>query len=682
MKNGKLFLTLALTLPCLVSCGKEKKMYVTFHQELAEDVKVEFTSKTLQSEIEIQEPVITDKAGYNSAWEDYTIEGKTASFTVNALYSEITYYASFKAQGVLVENVPYTIKDITSDTAKLPADREPAVPSHPWVDPYWEDYALQLNNIVVNAKYDHLKEFKVKFMAQGIQIGAEITITRDDLDVEGKINPELIPQEVKDYAVTGKEVVWNFVISDPQDTIITANVSYHSYYIKFVDFDGNQFGELVPYTIENETWESINKPEAPILEGYDTSWNEATLTYSDTDIVVVTPKKTGKEFFVSFDGFEGTQSVHYGEPYVLDHKALALKKWFGENDILVPNVGKWNIIGNVTLHLQAVEGEEFVDAVPDFIDVSRSVNLSSVEIAEGEGIGGRNALKITIDQRHDFGLKINKDYLDDLFSDSNVKALSFIAKSSIHNNNFRHRTNATNVCYELNDLKYGLENYYKKFSFTREMYNNHNDATDFVIYGGQPDRANVEGSVVYIDSFIFYEDDVMNVGPTKLSFENGCVDTTGGNFNYYSVYKDGNTLKTDKFFILKASSVELTDLTHSTEKATDGISSLSFKKNTGYIALYMGAAFTAAVEASTSKKFAFDIYATVGINSNPTVKNLTDGKNNPFTNQGGKLEANKWTTFVLDQSMYTNSSDSGRFLIIQGSSGGTFYLDNFRIVTE
>lgn len=681
MKNSKLFLCIALSIPCLVSCGKDKKMYVTFHQELAEDVKVEFNDKTLQSEIEIKEPDIVNKDGYNSAWEDYSIEGKTSSFTVNALYSPITYYASFKAQGVLVENVSYTIEDINRDNSKLPADREPKVPDHPWANPYWESYVLELNNIVVNAKYDHLKEFTVTFMAGGTQVGSEINITRDDLDAEGKIKLDLIPQEVLDYSITGKEVIWDFTIIEAQNTTISAKISYHSYYIKFVDFEGNQYGDLVPYTVENETWESINKPAAPELEGYDTSWNEATLTYSDTDIVVATPKKVGKEYFVSFDGFEGTQSVRFGESYALDHKALALKKWFNESDKLIPNVGVWNTASNVTLHLDNVDGEVFSAVVPDFIDIDNSLNIASVEIAEGQGIDGRDALAITIDKRNDFGLKINKDYLDDVFSDNSVKALSFVAKSSIHNNNFRHRTNASNVCYELNDSKYGLDTYYKKFSFTRAMYENHDDSTDFVIYGGQPNGANVEGSIVYIDSFIFYEDDVMNEAPSKLSFENGCVDIANGNYNFYTVYNKNDSLTTDKFFILKASAVTLSNLTHSTDKATDGITSLSFEKNNGYIALYMGAAFTAAVEASPTKKFAFDIYSTVYINSNNAVKNITDGKNNSFVDQGGKLEANVWTTFILDQNMYTQSSDSGRFLIIQGSSSGTFYLDNFRIVS-
>ena len=150
----------------------------------------------------------------------------------------------------------------------------------------------------------------------------------------------------------------------------------------------------------------------------------------------------------------------------------------------------------------------------------------------------------------------------------------------------------------------------------------------------------------------------------------------------YSEYLSGSSITNDRFFILvdSAKGVQLTNEGHSSDFATDGVSSLTFTKNSGYIALYMGQAFTKAVEDSASKKVAFDIYSTVHVNSNGSVNNLTDGKNGNFANQGGALKANTWTTFVLDQNMYTTSSDSGRFLIIQGSSAGTFYLDNFRIL--
>ncbi len=679
MKNTKLLLTLAIAIPCLFSCNKESKFYVTFHQELAEDYKVEFTKSTLQSEIEAQEPDIFKKEGYNSAWEDYSIEGKTSSFTVNALYDAITYYASFKAQGVLVENVPFTINDINGENSKLPSDREPAAPGHDWADVYWEDYSLKLDNIVVNAKYDHLKEFTITFMANGTQIGDVVKYTRDDIDVEGKIRDSLIPQEVKDFSVEGKDVSWDFRVTEPGNLTISASIFLHPYYIKFVDFEGNQIGDLVSYTTDNDTWESVNKPAAPELEGYDTSWNEATLTYSDTDIVVATPKKVGKEYFISFEGFEGTQTVRYGEPYELEHKTLALHKWANGEEVIA-NKGIWNIASNVSLTLIDATSDSFdYDVVPDFIDVSRSLNLSSIEIVENEGVKGSRALKLTVNAKSDFGLKIKKEYLDDVFSDPNTKALTFVAKSSIHNNNFRHRTNATNVCYEQNDKRFGLETYYKKFSFTRSMYENHNDSTDFIVFGGQPDSGNVAGSNIYIDSFIFNEDDVMKTGPSKLSFENGSVDISNGNHYYYSEYFNGSSITNDRFFILPGST-QLTNEGHSSDFATDGASSLTFTKGNGYIALYMGQAFTKAVEDSVSKKVAFDIYSTVHVNSNGTVNNLTDGKNGNFANQGGALKANTWTTFVLDQNMYTASSDSGRFLIIQGSSAGTFYLDNFRIL--
>ena len=675
-KTTKLFLNCSLVMPFLFSCGgaSNSKYYVTFHQDGMEDLTIEFNSKTLQSEIEIQEPNLLAKDGYTVSWEDYTIDGKTASFTVNAIYTPITYYASFKSQGTLIESVPFTIDDITSDNSKLPSDREPAVPSNDWSNVYWEDYSLKLDNITINAQFDNLKKFNVTFNAGGEKVD-ELQIDKNSLDSEGKIKDELIPESVKNYTKKDYDVVWDFSISEAKDTTINASLSLHSYYIKFLDFKGEQVEELVPYTKDNITWESINKPNAPTLEGYDTSWEETTLTYKD-DILCVNPVKEAKTFYITYEDYEEPQEVKYNASYQLKDTTSYLTKWADEDNNFFSSVGTYNLTRNVTLHLERINQETFdSDTVPSFIDLANSVNIKSIEIAKGEGLNGSNALKFVVKQA-DFGLKISKDYLDEVFKDSDVETLTFVAKASKHDNNFRHRTSAKNVCYEENYLKCGLEDYYKKFSFTRAMYNNHNDSTDFVIYGGNPDGGTATDMEVYIDSFIFNEGDVLDDHDTKLSFENGWVDSETN--SYYTVFNSDGSLTNDKFFILGSG---ISNPCHDFEYKTDGISSLSFTKQNGYIALYLGAKFTQKIENSASKKIAFDIYSTVYINSNDNVKNLMDGKNTPFTNQGGFLKDHTWTTFILEAGKnITDVKDNGRFLIIQGSSAGTFYIDNIRIL--
>ena len=68
-------------------------------------------------------------------------------------------------------------------------------------------------------------------------------------------------------------------------------------------------------------------------------------------------------------------------------------------------------------------------------------NFDSLEIVNNEGIGGSKALKATRSSSlGDAHLSIDKGYLDYIFSDNNVKSLSFYAKGTIKTNNFRHKT--------------------------------------------------------------------------------------------------------------------------------------------------------------------------------------------------------------------------------------------------
>lgn len=682
MKKTCLILGLSLVVPCLFSCGKGKKLYVTFHQDGVEDIKIEFNNSTLQSEIEIKEPDLIQKEGYTAVWERYDVTEHKKSFTVNAIYNLKDYYATFKAQGLVVEQVPFTINDIHDDHSKLPSDREPQVPAQAWTSPYWEDYALSLNNITVNAKYDILKEFTVKFMVGDVEVGEPITITRDDLTLEDKIPFELISEDVLNYEVQHHDVVWDFTITEAKDTIIHAETPWHAYKIQFVDFEGKQVGELVDYTMENETWASVNKPEAPELEGYDTFWNEATLTFDDNEVVVATPGKTGKKYYISFDGYEELQEVTFGDRYDLNHKTGPFSKWFDTEGNVISNEGIWDIADNISLHVESIEKEGFEgNIVPNFIDIENCLNLSSVSIAKGEGFEGTNALCFTVDENKDFGLKIKKSYLDEVFSNSSVKTLTFLARATAHNNNFRHKTNGVNVCYEVNDSKYGLETNYKKFSFTRDMYNSHLE-TDYMIFGGVPNSGVAAGMTIYIDSFSFFEEDVMNdtLMNSRLDFENVSCERTSDKIYYRTSYYDGTSLTGNEFFMIPGST-QISNFGVSSH-CTNGTFSMTFTKEKGYIALFLGKKFRTMIDSSESKTISFDIYSTVHVNCNGTVNNMTDGMNGNLADQGGVLLPDEWKTFTFDSSRITNASDSGRFLIIQGSTAGTFYIDNIRIVNN
>lgn len=698
MKKIKLLFTLSLLIPFMSACSGSGDKYVTFHQENADDVQIKFDSTTKQEDIKAQEPDLVKKEGYIANWEDYTIEGKESSFTVNAVYSAITYYVYFKAQGVLVEQVPFTIEDIHGEHPKLADEKVPQIPAYSFSEPYWEDYTLSLQNIIVNAKYDKLKQFNVSFEANGEKIGNDITITKNDLDGYGQIRADLIPDEVKNYKVDYHDVVWNFKIDEGKDTVIRADISLHKFYTKFVDFEGEQVGELVPYTIETD-WDSLNKPVAPSVIGYTSFWKQVDLSYSDDVITQISPDKTPNDYVITFDGGE-TQTVTFDSKYTLINRSKAKEKWFDEFDDIVSDIGIWKTPYNVSIHKENVQEDNFEsELLPDFIDLSKSQNIKSASISSGDGINERNALKIEI-TAGDFALYINKSYLDEVF-DGDTKALNFYAKSSINNNNFRHRTGGTNICYEVNSKNNlnGLTTTYKEFSFTKEMYDAHLESGDYMIYGGNPDGCSCADSIIYISSFIFDEENVLKSSMTLHSFENSSYESTYRQYvdkdgndrteetaHYRFAYDDGNGIKNDDFLITYTWAVSQTESSiafgFSDTNLTDGHKSLSFVKPNGYIALFLPKVFTSALKDSNSKKFSFDMYSTCVINSTASVGNLQDGNNNYLNPPSGlQHPKDEWVTYTFNVDQIT-SDPNARFLIIQGSTSGTYYFDNFRIVSE
>ena len=109
-----------------------------------------------------------------------------------------------------------------------------------------------------------------------------------------------------------------------------------------------------------------------------------------------------------------------------------------------------------------------------------------------------------------------------------------------------------------------------------------------------------------------------------------------------------------------------TDIVHS------GNYSLAFDKGSGYVAFSRHANSAALQEMANG--FTFWIYSTVGLNGT-TANNFINGVNNKFNGgEGITVPANTWTQITVTAEDIGN----GRFLIIQGSTEGTIYLDDFR----
>ncbi len=116
----------------------------------------------------------------------------------------------------------------------------------------------------------------------------------------------------------------------------------------------------------------------------------------------------------------------------------------------------------------------------------------------------------------------------------------------------------------------------------------------------------------------------------------------------------------------------ITDPRFDTEIVKDGKQSFAFNKTNGYISLSLNTG--GEMYALLKKGFTFWIYSTVGINGTST-SNFINGANNKFNGGDGvNITAGQWTQVTVTEN---DINGSGRFLIIQGSTAGTYYLDGF-----
>ena len=117
----------------------------------------------------------------------------------------------------------------------------------------------------------------------------------------------------------------------------------------------------------------------------------------------------------------------------------------------------------------------------------------------------------------------------------------------------------------------------------------------------------------------------------------------------------------------------LSNVRFATEQAHGGEYSFAFDKKAGYMSLHMAA--DSAMYASMKNGFTFWIYSTVEMNGEGDAQfiNGLNGKLNG--GEGVKIEANTWTQVTVSAE---DIHETGRFLILQGATEGTIYLDDFQ----
>lgn len=354
-----------------------------------------------------------------------------------------------------------------------------------------------------------------------------------------------------------------------------------------------------------------------------------------------------------------------------------------------------------------VDDDRLIDPYTETIDFENGKNsyisnfdyFTSIEVVDGEGIGGSKALRAINNQpsNTDSHLKIDKGFLDYVFSDPNAKSLSFYAKGTKVTNNFRHIevgsqyvNGYTSIisCYENNNNGYGITNEYKQFFLTRGVYSQMNDSDWFIQYGEI-----TSSEILYLDNFSISYTDYYQF--KKNSFEYGglFLEENSQGSGKYDVYRLRSTPgnQADFNIINRVGAYADTNASVSFDYVnyTDGYRSIKLTKPNGEFDYHVLGNYGYSSIPSDGG-VCFDIYSSINVNA--SFDEDTDGYYEKIGNyqdgfagnkaegskviHNGRIEKDTWYTFYMPKPQIASN---GRFFVINGGTPGSFSMDNVRI---
>ena len=371
--------------------------------------------------------------------------------------------------------------------------------------------------------------------------------------------------------------------------------------------------------------------------------------------------------------------------------------------------------GDVTIDEKGAPTQEFINSLestddrlinkyPKVIDFEDGnydyfiphASTTSLSIADGEGIDGSKALKLScIDGNGSVNLSIAKAFLESIFTKEDIATISFAARGETATSTFRSRPGT--VAYDNTNATTqngGLSTSYKTFYITRDMYNKMVTANDFMFLqaGACP--------TVYLDEFrASYFDNVTNRPGITLD-SGGLYANTAGKEWYL---RDAKNQQAD-FQVTTPSTGIVSDVTRDYINRSEGIASVSVAKTaSGNVNFVLGRAASQNFNPDKlpDAGIFFDFYAYNAVNATWTrfhsddsvyygTGTIGDGRNpsqplyydfyrinNPVKDQGHTINAGQWVTLHVSKAQMTN----GTFMFMSGGATGTFNVDNIRLAT-
>ena len=236
----------------------------------------------------ITPPAVPEKTGYSGVWQPFTLG--PGDLTVEAIYSQVTYYATFLAEGAEIAKIPFVYGQESI--------HEPAVPEKPGYTGSWSPYILSEQDITIEAIYKPITYYAT-FVADGAQVGEPIPFTV----LTESITPPAVPEK------TGYSGVWQPFTLGTADLTVEAVYSQITYYATILA-DGATIAKI-PFVYGQK---SITLPDVPKKEGHTGAWPTYTLPAHDITIeAVYTPIEYTITYLVDEQSI-GSGTIPYGGP--------------------------------------------------------------------------------------------------------------------------------------------------------------------------------------------------------------------------------------------------------------------------------------------------------------------------------------------------------------------------------
>ena len=284
-------------------------------------------------------PAVPTERGYNVSWPDFTKElfdenGILVNYkdlNVTAHYEAITYTASFhyknpetSAEGTIP--LDYTIEDIQNGTISIPGI--PAKATQKGYTTKWDIdniNNLPLDSITVELVYTLIK-YEIQFVDNNNTYTYYFTI-KDTSTVTPPEKPcakrGYENEAWAKYEIFNEEIFEN---TGRYDQTVEAVYTPTVYYITFVDEEGHEYGEKIPFhkDMTEEQLAAIKAPyKLPVKVGYKVSWPTAfdffndgrydsTNTYSfKVEAIYETISYTTNFLYVDKDGNDQSFTFYY-----------------------------------------------------------------------------------------------------------------------------------------------------------------------------------------------------------------------------------------------------------------------------------------------------------------------------------------------------------------------------------